>query len=389
MADLSVTLCGLKLKNPLILSSGPLSWNAESIRAAFAAGAAGVVTKTIRPHATANPVPHIAAVGHRSLLNTEGWSDLPARQWIEQELPALAGRGGALIASTGHTPADVEALAAALVQAGADILEVVSYKAEDAAPMVVVAKRFVSIPVLVKVSANWPNLEDVVDACLRAGADGVTAIDSIGPALRVDVEHGRPYLGSFAWLSGAAILPVALWSVAATASRPLFGEAATASRPLSGEAATASRPLFGETAISPRHNIPVVGTGGVTRAEDVVEMVMAGATAVGVHTAPLLEGLEWFGKTLTKLERWLDDHGHPRLADLRGVALPYLQGAASHTLLAFAFDPATCTECGRCVTVCAYRARQLLSGPRMALDQVRCRSCGLCASVCPTSALRV
>jgi dihydroorotate dehydrogenase (fumarate) len=378
MADLSVTLCGLKLKNPLILSSGPLSWNAESIRAAFAAGAAAVVTKTIRPQATANPVPHIAAVGHRSLLNTEGWSDLPARQWIEQELPALTGREGVLIASTGHTPADVEALAASLARAGADMLEVVSYKAEDAAPMVAVAKCLVSIPVLVKVSANWPSLLDVVDACLRAGADGVTAIDSIGPALRVDVEHGRPFLGSFAWLSGAAILPVALWSVAATASRLL-----------SGEAATASHSLFDETAIGLRHNIPVVGTGGVTRAEDVVEMVMAGATAVGVHTAPLLEGLEWFGKILTKLERWLDDHGHSRLADLRGVALPYLQMAASHTPLAFAFDPATCTECGRCATVCAYSARQLLSGPRMALDEGRCRSCGLCASVCPTSALRV
>lgn len=201
-----------------------------------------MVTKTIRPQATANPVPHIAAVGHRSLLNTEGWSDLPAQQWLEEELPALAGRKGVLIASTGHTPAEVEAAAAPLAQAGVDMLEVVSYKAEDAAPMVAVAKRAVSIPVLVKVSANWPNLLDTVDACLRAGADGITAIDSIGPTLRVNVESGRPFLGSFAWLSGAAILPIALWSVAATASRPLFGEAA----------------------ISLRHPIPVVGTGGVT-----------------------------------------------------------------------------------------------------------------------------
>jgi dihydroorotate dehydrogenase/Pyruvate/2-oxoacid:ferredoxin oxidoreductase delta subunit len=365
MADLSVTLCGLKLKNPLILSSGPLSWNAEGIQAAFAAGAAAVVTKTIRPQATVNPVPHIAAVGHRSLLNTEGWSDLSAQQWIKEELPALAGREGVLIASTGHTPADVEALAAPLAQAGADMLEVVSYRAEDAAPMVVAAKSAVSIPVLAKVSANWPNLLDIVDVCLRAGADGITAIDSIGPALRVDVEHGRPFLGSFAWLSGVAILPIALWAVAATASRSLFGEAA----------------------IGLRRRISVVGTGGVTRPEDIVEMIMAGATAVGVHTAPLLEGLDWFGKTLTKLDRWLDDHGHPGLADLRGIALPYLHEAASHTPLLFAFDPAACTQCGRCITVCAYRARQLLPGPRMVLEQPRCRSCGLCVSVCPTGAL--
>lgn len=354
MADLKVTLCGLKLKNPLILSSGPLSWNAEGIRAAFAAGAAAVVTKTIRSQATANPVPHIAVAGHRSMLNTEGWSDLSAEQWLEQELPALAGRDGVLIASTGHTPAEVQALASPLAQAGVDMLEVVSYRAEDAAAMVTVAKRAVSIPVLVKVSANWPNLPDAVDACLRARADGITAIDSIGPMLRVDVESGRPFLGSFAWLSGAAILPIALGSVAA---------------------------------IGLRHQVPVVGTGGVTSAEDVVEMVMAGATAVGVHTAPLLEGLEWFGKTLTKLEHWLDDHGHTCLANLCGAALPHLQRAASHSPLAFTFDPETCTQCGRCVTVCAYRARQLLPGPQMALDEARCRSCGLCVSVCPTGAL--
>jgi len=355
MADLSVMLCGIKLKNPLVLSSGPLSWNAEGIRAAFAAGAAAVVTKTIRPQAAANPVPHMAAAGHRSLLNTEGWSDLPAQQWMEKELPALAGREGVLIASTGHTPAEVEALAAPLAQAGVDMLEVVSYRAEDAAPMVSVARRAVSIPVLVKVSDNWPNLPDAVDACLRAGADGITAIDSIGPTMRVDVESGRPFLGSFAWLSGAAILPVALGAVAA---------------------------------IRLRHEVPVVGTGGVTRAEDVVEMVMAGATAVGAHTAPLLEGLEWFGKTVTKLERWLDDHGHARLADLHGKTLPYLQGAASHAPLAFIFTPETCTECGNCVTVCAYRARRLLPGPQMAVDEARCRSCGLCVSICPTGALR-
>ena len=354
MADLKVTLCGLELKNPLILSSGPLSWNAEGIRAAFAAGAAAVVTKTIRLQATANPVPHMATAGHRSLLNTEGWSDLPAQQWIKQELPALAGRAGLLIASTGHTPAEVEALAAPLGQAGADMLEVVSYKAEDAAPMVAAAKRAVSVPVLVKVSANWPNLLESVDACVRAGADGITAIDSIGPTLRVDVESGRPFLYSFAWLSGAAILPVALGAVAA---------------------------------IGLRHRIPVVGTGGVTRAEDAVEMVMAGATAVGVHTAPLLEGLEWFGKTLTKLERWLDDHRHFHLADLRGAALPHLQGTVSHAPLVFIFDPEACTGCGRCVTVCAYRARQLLVGPQMALDRPNCHSCGLCISICPTGAL--
>ena len=356
MSDLTVTLCGLELKNPLVLASGPLSWNAAGIRAAFDAGAAAVVTKTIRPQATVNPKPHIASMGRGSLLNTEGWSDLPAAQWIEQELPALAGRNGMLIASLGHTPAEVKQLAAPLAKAGADALELVSYRAEDAAPMVAAAKQVISVPVLVKVSANWPNLLEAVEACLQAGADGVTAIDSIGPTLRVDVETGRPLLDAFAWLSGAAILPVALRAVAE---------------------------------ICLHHDAPVVGTGGVGRAGDVVEMVMSGATAVGVHTAPLLQGLDWFGKTLVRLDRWLDEHGHARLADLRGLALPHLREPASRAPLSFAFDAETCTHCGRCVTACAYVARHLTPEGEMLLDETACRSCGLCASVCPTGALRI
>jgi len=355
MEDLSVTLCGLRLKNPLILASGPLSWSAESILAAFAAGAAAVVTKTIRPEATLNPVPHIADIGRGSLLNIEGWSDLPARQWIEQELPALARRDGVLIASTGHTPLEVEQLAGPLAEGGADMLELVSYRAEDAAPMVAAARRNVRVPVLIKVSANWRNLLEVVAACLDAGADGITAIDSVGPALRVDIETGQPLLGSFAWLSGEAIRPVALRVVAD---------------------------------ICLACQVPVIGTGGVSRAEEVVEMIMAGATAVGVHTAPLLSGLGWFGKTLNRLKGWLRERGHARLADLRGLALPSLRQPLSPIPLIFAFDPERCTRCGRCATVCAYNARHLTSTGDMVFDQVRCRSCGLCTYICKTGALR-
>lgn len=370
MADLSVSLCGIELKNPFVVASGPLTWSAKGIHDAFAAGAAAAVTKTIRLKATVNPVPHIASPGRGgSLLNTEGWSDFAAKEWLERELPLLKERDGVLIVSLGHTVAEVKQLAGPLADAGADILELVSYLAQDAAPMVAAAKQAVAeqaagVPVLVKVSANWPDLLPVVADCLAAGADGITAIDSIGPTLRVDIEEGQPLLGSYAWLSGEAIRPISLRVVAD---------------------------------ICLRHSVPVVGTGGVGRAEDAVEMVMAGATAVGVHTAPLMRGLSWLGKTEAKLQRWLDARDHARLADLRGVALPALRAAGEHESqppeppppLSFDFDAEACTECGRCVTVCAYQARELAPGPNMLLDTCECRSCGVCVTVCPTRALTV
>lgn len=357
----SVDLCGVHLPNPLILASGPLSWNAEAIRSALQAGAGAVVTKTIRPQAAVNPVPHIARSGRRSMLNTESWSDLPAERWIERELPSLVDRDGVVIASTGHTPAEVERLAGPLAETGVDLLELVSYDARDAAPMVEAAKRTAKVPILIKVSANWPNLQEVVAACLQAGADGITAIDSIGPALQIDIETGRPLLGSFAWLSGEAIHPIALRAVAE---------------------------------ICLRHDVPVVGTGGVGSSEEALAMVMAGATAIGAHTAPLLQGLEWFGKTLRRLERWLEERGVRCPSELRGSALPYLRKDASHrplrinSIRSFIFDSEACTQCGRCVTACAYEARTLTPAAEMQLDESLCRSCGLCISVCPTGALR-
>lgn len=354
MNKMEVSLCGIELRNPLIVSSGPLTWGARGIKAVFDAGAAGAVTKTIRPEATVNPVPHIAAVGRGSMLNTEGWSDLSAQQWIEEEFPALRERDGVLIASLGHTAAEVRELAAVVARAGVDMLELVSYRAADAAPMLIETKKMVDIPVLIKVSPNWANLIEVVDECVAAGADGITAIDSVGPTLHVDVETGKPVLGSFAWLSGAAIRPIALRAVAE---------------------------------ICLKHDVPVVGTGGVGKAEEVVEMMMAGAAAVGVHTAPLLHGVNWFGKTLERLARWLDERNHAHLADLRGVALPHLREAVGHERLAFTFDAARCTRCQKCVNACGYAARVISPDKEMTVDAELCRSCGLCVTVCLTGAL--
>ena len=291
------------------------------------------------------------------MLNVEAWSDLAAEQWIQRELPALQERDGVLIASTGHTPEEVKALASPLARAGADMLELVSYRAADAAPMVAEAKRAVGIPVLIKVSANWPDLKQTVEGCLQAGAGGITAIDSIGPTLRIDTKTRAPLLNSFGWLSGEVILPLSLCTVAT---------------------------------LSLEHPVPggIVGTGGVTSAQHVLEMVMAGASAVGVHTAPLLQGLGWFGKTLAQLNDWLEENGLSSPAELRGSALRFIGTMPPAGPLRFVFDAETCTRCGRCETVCAYRARHITPDKVMSLDQSRCRFCGLCATVCPTGALR-
>lgn len=360
MANLQTKLCGVELPNPLIVSSGPLSYSAAGIQRCFAAGAAGAVTKTISEVAAENPRFHIVDAGRGTMLNTEKWADLPPEQWAQVEFPALAGADGLVIASLGHTVEVIHKVLPQLLETtGIQMFEIVSYRAEDMAPMTRLVKSMTNLPLLAKMSPNWPNLSAIVDACVDAGADGITAADSLGPTLKIDIEKARPALGGdygYAWMSGSAIKPIVVRIVAD---------------------------------ICRRHpGLPVVATGGVSDAEDVVEMLMVGATAVGVHTAPLLRGIDWVGKTAKKLGRWLDEHGFDSPAAIKGLALPALVEGEDKTPLPFAYHEDRCTECGRCVTVCAYEAR-LMNGKNMYLDREACRSCGLCVSVCPVAALVV
>ena len=361
MADLTTRLFGLDLESPFVLASGPLSFDGEAMIRAHRAGAGAVVTKTICERAARNPMPHIARLDH-SLLNAERWSDLPARAWIEREIPRAKDGGVTVIASLGLVPADVEHLARPLAEAGADALEVCSYESKDMARMVSAAVRVVEVPVAAKVSANWPDVAAVVRACIDAGASGITAIDSVGPALRVDVERRRPRLGSgFGWLSGSAILPISLRVVADVARST---------------------------------QVPIVGTGGVRTADDCVEMLMAGAHAIGLCSLPMVEGLDGIGHLVDGLSARLETLGYARLRDAIGAALPALNRFEAQPTLAppiprsgvldaFSWDEARCTGCGICIRVCPYAART--EPDRVDLDA--CRSCGLCTSSCPTEAL--
>ncbi len=365
MADLSTHVGTLSLRNPLILASGPLSYDGAAVVAAHRAGVAAAVTKTIRPEPASNPLPHIAALSG-GLLNSERWSDLPADQWIKREIPLAKDGEAVVIASVGATAEDVRRLAGPLAEAGADALEVCSYDAHEAARMVAAAVAATNLPVLAKVSANWPDVVSICADCLAAGAAGITAIDSIGPALRLDIHRRAPLLGNGdGWLSGAAIFPLALRVVAD---------------------------------VSVALDTDIIGTGGISSADDVVEMMMAGARATGMCSHLLIEGLGAVGRLLDSLDARLETLRIARAEDIVGAALSALAHAREHPHapartedkswqgpLIFVWSEPLCTGCLRCVRVCPYAAR---SAPD-SVDADCCRFCGLCVSACPTDALRL
>ncbi|MCD4672263.1 MAG: 4Fe-4S binding protein [Anaerolineaceae bacterium] len=369
MAKLRTQLFDCELPNPLVLASGPRSYGAAGIWEAYKAGAGAVVTKTLRPTLPVNPTPHILAPASRGLRNTlinaEEWSDISWEEWVYEEIPALAGHPGALIVSVGHTAHDVEKfIEPVALSEGVDIIECVSYSAAEMSLLIAAVRANTDLPILAKLSFNWgAELLPTAEAALEAGCSGFTAIDSIGPALQIDIETSRPLLasaGGKGWMSGAAIKPLALSIVADLKKR--FGK-------------------------------PVVGTGGIFSAADVIEMTMAGADAVGVCSAPILYGNEWFTKTLDKLALWLTEHDYASLEEIIGSALPHLDSNQTSSGLKFYFDPLLCNLCRKCVIVCPYNARQLFGNTRRdesiitSLDSEKCRSCGLCSSVCAPQAL--
>lgn len=361
MADLKINLCGIELDSPFVLGSGPAGFDAKSLAACAASGCGAVVTKSIAIEGFVNTTRHMISNGTASLINNEGGSDMPLKRWVDVEIPEAKALGvKTLIASVcgyGGIEETLE-IAGACAQAGADMLEVVNSYSEpgEMVEMIRAVKKAVSIPVIAKVNGNWRNTNEVAGACDDAGADAITAIDSVGPGYRIDITTGRPYLGGngYGYITGAPILPLSL------------------------------RYVHDIAKISKK---PIIGLGGVTSAKAAMEMLMAGASAVGVCSLPIIQGADVFKKLTDDLNRLMDQYGYKNIGEVSGLTLK--KGSLPEkTAEDFVFVEKKCTHCGRCIKACAYRARSF-DGDKNVVDSHVCRVCGLCFSVCPTKAISI
>jgi dihydroorotate dehydrogenase (NAD+) catalytic subunit len=141
---------------------------------------------------------------------------------------------------------------------------------------------------LIKLSPNAPNLAEVARAVAAEGADGLTAVNTLGPGMLLDVRARRPVLANrVGGISGLALHPVAV--------RCVYELAAAL-------------------------DLPIIGTGGVSSGEDALRMVMAGATAVGIGSALCGEGVGVLRRILTELEALMIEEGIPSLEAVRGCA---------------------------------------------------------------------
>ena len=292
---------GLKIANPVMAASGTFGYGTEYGHLFDIKKLGAIVCKgtTLEPW-EGNPQPRIAETPC-GVLNSIGLQNIGVAALIKEQAPIWAGLGVPIIVNiAGETVSDYAEMARRLDGvAGVSALEVniscpnvmaggAEFGSEPgvAARVTRAVKDAASLPVLVKLTPNITNIVKVAIAVAEAGADALTLINTL-KGIVIDIARRRPLLGSISGgLSGPAIKPVALFMVYEVADVV---------------------------------DVPIIGCGGITTAGDVLEFIMAGASAVQVGTAGFnnprapLEVLEG-------LERFMEKEGVEDITELIGAA---------------------------------------------------------------------
>jgi dihydroorotate dehydrogenase (NAD+) catalytic subunit len=304
--DLSVHLNDICFPNPLVLAAGILGTEAALMERVARCGAGGITTKSCGPlPRRGHPNPTVLDWGP-GLINAVGLANPGVEVEVEilRETKALlAPLGVPLIASIfGHTVDEFTQVARRITDAQPDLIEVniscpnvqaefgrpFALDARAAAAVTRAVRDATAIPITVKLSPNTPDLVPIAKAVVEAGADALTAINTVGPGMVIDLESGQPLLANrVGGVSGPAIRPIAV--------RCVYELAAAV-------------------------EVPIIGTGGVSSGRDALEMIAAGATLVGVGSAVYGPGPEVFAQIHKEVLDRLVSHDVDSLHELRGRA---------------------------------------------------------------------
>lgn len=311
-ADLSVDFCGVHLPNPTVLASGLLGLSAEVFGRLARAGVGAITTKScsLQPR-PGWPNPVIIDWG-AGLINAVGLANPGVEVMVDEIRRAreyLAPHGVPIIASIfANSIYDFGVIARYISEARPDLIEVniscpnldsrfeemFAANAHVASQVTRRVKDNTDIPVIVKLSPNVTNLTEIALRVAAAGADAISAINSLGPGLVLDIDTAQPVLARGAGgVSGPAIRPIAVRCV---------------------------RDIC-ETLRREGFKLPVLGMGGVTTGRDVVEMLLVGAQAVGIGSAIQYRGIEVFARCCEEVKTYMARHGFHALEDFRGKAL--------------------------------------------------------------------
>ncbi len=388
---LQTSFCGIELENPCILSSASPTQSKEGIAKALKLGWAGAVTKTCVPDDLIAPdVANRFAVlrgdggNIEGFENIEGLTQKPVTYWenaireLKQEFPSKV-----IIASImADTRREAwQELARRIEKAGADALELnlscPHFRLEDnmgasigkdedkIAAITACVKEVAGIPVMVKLTPNVSCIQDVALAAVRAGADALTAINTVQALVGVDINSFEPLpavsgYSAFGGYSGRAVKPIGLRCVAQIAQVT---------------------------------DVPIHGVGGITKWQDAVEYVAVGACCVQICTAVMLNGYQIIRPMLKGLEEYIERKGIHNLNEITGAAIPKIIARErlnmNWDVHATVVAPEKCATCAKCHMSCSESGKAAIRfvDKKVTVDRERCDGCSLCTQVCPHGVL--
>ena len=302
--NLSQTILGIEFGNPTVLASGIWGITASGWREVARGGAGAITTKSLWLHEhKGHPNPTIIETDHW-MLNAVGVPDAGAEKGREEIGDYLTDHPVPLIANIiAESVENFAKTAEKICALRPDILEVniscpnvddefgkpFACSVPDAAKVTKAVKKVAgNIPVFVKLSPNVESIAAVAKACAAAGADGFTVINTVGPGMAIDLKSRMPILANRSGgLSGPGIKPIAVKCIADV------------------YAATNGR-------------IPIIGTGGVYSGEDALELMLAGASLVGIGSAGSRFGAGGFKKVCDEMQYWCTNEGIDNITDMIG-----------------------------------------------------------------------
>ena len=298
MANLKVNICGIEFKNPVIAASGTFGFGREFNEIYDIGILGGISTKGLTlEKRLGNPTPRIAE-GHGVILNAVGLQNPGLDVFLAEDLDFLKSKNTVVIANVaGKTLEDYEEICARL-DGKADMIELniscpsvrcggmaFGIRPESVHTVTRAAKRNLKkTPLIVKLSPNVESIAANALAAQEGGADCISLINTL-TGMVIDIERRKPLLANnTGGVSGAGIRPIAV--------RMVY------------EAAQAV-------------SIPIIGMGGITCAEDALEFIIAGATAVQVGTANFTDTTV-MPQIISELNNWLNAHNIDDINELRG-----------------------------------------------------------------------
>ena len=300
---LATEIAGLKLANPTMLASGILGYTGLSLKSVIEAGAGAVVTKSLGLEPRTGYLNPTVVQVDCGLLNAMGLPN-PGISHFKEEMKELKTTGVPIILSIyGYTSEEFTEVAETAVKLGADAIElnvscphIKKAGAEIGCDPLLLTeivkevKENVDKPVIVKLTPNVTNIGEIGQAAEKAGADAITAINTI-KAMNIEIETGRPLLANkFGGLSGPAIKPIAIRCV---------------------------YDIYSSV------EVPVIGCGGISSWQDAIEFILAGASAVQIGTAIAFNGVNVFSSIAKGIDTYLERKNIKNIKEVVGLAHKY------------------------------------------------------------------